>query len=69
MATSAQLTESDVLEAVSERFPTGDATRESVLRAMLSEDEADMIIVKRREVEESELPWEELRDEFDAVAN
>lgn len=51
------LTELEVIEAVAERCGRDEASRETILSALLSDDEADLIICPRREREEEELPW------------
>jgi hypothetical protein len=58
------LTESQILEAVAAKCGTTEATREAALAVLLSEDEADLIVCLRREREEEELPWEEVRETF-----
>lgn len=37
-------------------------SRETLLAALLTEDEADLIVCLRREREEEELPWEDVRE-------
>ena len=58
------LTEDQILEAVAEKC-TGEAvSRETLLGALLSEDEADLIVCLRRERDEQELPWEAVREDL-----
>ena len=58
------LTEADIVAAVAAQRPGQPVTRENLLAALLSEDEADLLIAMRREKVESELAWEPLRDEL-----
>lgn len=55
------LTEADIVTAVEAKLPQEAVNREALLRALLTEDEADLLIALRREQTEVELPWEELR--------
>lgn len=58
------LNEAQVLEAVAEKLGGNPVSREAVLSALLTEDEADLIICMRRERDEEELPWKEVRDKL-----
>jgi hypothetical protein len=56
------LTESQILEAVSEKCKGEAVSREILLAALLTEDEADLIVCLRRERDEEELPWADVRE-------
>ncbi|MEX2304468.1 MAG: hypothetical protein WD733_26230 [Bryobacterales bacterium] len=56
------LTEAQILEAVAAKCIGEAVSRETLLAALLSEDEADLIVCLRRERDEEELPWEEVRE-------
>lgn len=56
------LTEAQILEAVAAKCGREAVSREALLAALLSEDEADLIVCLRRERDEEELPWEEVRE-------
>lgn len=56
------LTEADIVTALAEKLPQESINREAILRALLTEDEADLLVAMRRERDEEELPWEGLRD-------
>jgi hypothetical protein len=56
------LTEADIVTAVEAKLPQEAVNREALLRALLTEDEADLLIALRRERDEKELPWDGLRD-------
>ena len=56
------LTEAQILEAVAAKCSGEAVSREALLAALLSEDEADLIVCLRRERDEEELPWQEVRE-------
>ena len=56
------LTEAQILDAVAAKCSGEPVSRETLLGALLSEDEADLIVCLRRERDEEELPWEEVRE-------
>jgi hypothetical protein len=56
------LTEAQILEAVAAKWEGEAVSRETLLAALLSEDEADLIVCLRRERDEEELPWESVRE-------
>lgn len=56
------LTEAQILRAVADKCKGEAVSRETLLAALLTEDEADLIVCLRREREEEELPWEDVRE-------
>ena len=56
------LSEEQILGAVAERWQREEVSREAILAALLTEDEADLLVCLRREREEEELPWEAVRE-------
>ena len=56
------LSEEQILRAVAERWQREEVSREAILAALLTEDEADLLVCLRREREEGELPWEDVRE-------
>ena len=67
MTEAEPLTADEVLRAVASHRPRPGVTTEQILRALLSEDEADMIICKRREAEEPELSWSDAKADLLAI--
>lgn len=55
------VTEAQILEAVSEKCKGEAVLRESLLAALLTEDEADLIVCLRRECDKEELHWDDVR--------
>ena len=58
------LSEAQVLDALVEKLGGNPVSREAILSALLTEDEADLILCMRRECEEQELPWKEVREKL-----
>ena len=56
------LSEEQILTAVAERWQREEVPRETILAALLTEDEADLLVCLRREREEDELPWGDVRE-------